>query len=587
MNEHLEQYPGFRAAGRAGRFRRLLLHAYRVGVFIFIVWLIHHQHQQYRAEQRAALDPQVSVDDARSLYPAAHALTGWDPAHGGQTVVDEGGRSLGYVVQTLPMAEHVVGYSGPTNTLIAFDTHDRVIGLKVLYCGDTPEHLADVVASQPFMTAFNGLTWAQAARHGDVDGVSGATLTSMSIVEGVTHRLGGAKPVSRFPDAITIGEARRFFQGADRLQERDEQPGVFDVRDERGVTIGVVTRTSPFTDDEIGYQGPTDTLIALDGLHLSSPDWGGEAGGRVKGLALRKSYDNEPYVGYVKGDEYFLNAFTGVQLQDLAKLDLANAGLDGVSGATKTSTAVLEALVRVARRLTQPPPAKPTRAFTLAPRDVGTAAVVLAALVIAFTPLRGVRWVRIGFQLVLVGYLGLINGDFVSQALVVGWAQSGVAWRLAPGLTLLTAAAIITPVMSRRQVYCSHVCPHGAVQDWLRRRLPWQVTLPRPLSHALRLMPAVLLAAVVLVAMRHWRFSLVGIEPFDAYVFRIAGWSAISIAVVGLVASLFVPMAYCRFGCPTGALLNFLRWHASGDRFSGRDAAALALVAIALAAWAW
>ena len=53
--------------------------------------------------------------------------------------------------------------------------------------------------------------------------------------------------------------------------------------------------------------------------------------------------------------------------------------------------------------------------------------------------------------------------------------------------------------------------------------------------------------------------SLVDIEPFDAWVFRVAGWATITVAIVGLVASLFVPMAYCRYGCPTGALLKFLQ----------------------------
>jgi hypothetical protein len=49
-----------------------------------------------------------------------------------------------------------------------------------------------------------------------------------------------------------------------------------------------------------------------------------------------------------------------------------------------------------------------------------------------------------------------------------------------------------------------------------------------------------------------------------------------------LVASFFVPQAYCRFGCPTGALLNFVRARGPADRFSRRDAAALVLVGLAV-----
>ena len=60
----------------------------------------------------------------------------------------------------------------------------------------------------------------------------------------------------------------------------------------------------------------------------------------------------------------------------------------------------------------------------------------------------------------------------------------------------------------------------------------------------------------------------------------------IALAVGGLVASLFVPMAYCHYGCPTGALLNFIRARGRADRFGRADVAALLLVALA-AALSW
>ena len=79
---------------------------------------------------------------------------------------------------------------------------------------------------------------------------------------------------------------------------------------------------------------------------------------------------------------------------------------------------------------------------------------------------------RIGFQLLLIGYLGFVNGDMVSQSLLVGWAQNGVAWRLAPGLVLLVAAAFLTPLLTRRQVYCHQLCPHGADSTVDQERRP-------------------------------------------------------------------------------------------------------------------
>jgi len=106
--------------------------------------------------------------------------------------------------------------------------------------------------------------------------------------------------------------------------------------------------------------------------------------------------------------------------------------------------------------------------------------------------------------------------------------------------------------------------------------------LPHWISRCLALLPFLLLVWVVIVAMQHRAFNLAAIEPFDAYVVRVAGWATLAVAVGGLVVSLFVPMAYCRFGCPTGAVLNYVRLQGPGDRFGRRDIAALALLALAI-----
>ena len=66
-----------------------------------------------------------------------------------------------------------------------------------------------------------------------------------------------------------------------------------------------------------------------------------------------------------------------------------------------------------------------------------------------------------------------------------------------------------------------------------------------------------------------------------------AGIAAIAIFAVSLIASSFVPMAYCRYGCPTGALLDHLRLHRRADRFSWRDGLLLGCLAIAAAVHWW
>jgi hypothetical protein len=256
--------------------------------------------------------------------------------------------------------------------------------------------------------------------------------------------------------------------------------------------------------------------------------------------------------------------------------------IEGVSGATMTSMAMAEGIMRRLRAANaalsiKPPPLR------FSATDLGLAVIVIAAVVLAFKGTHGRRWLRIGFQVLVIGYVGFLAGAPLAQSLFVGWAQSGVPWRSAPGLVLLMAAALAVPWTTRKPLYCQQLCPHGAAQELLGRIAPkrWRVALPKDFAAGLRWLPLLLLALVVTVSILLLPIDLAHLEPFDAYSVRAAGWATVSLAVAGLVASLFVPMAYCHYGCPTGALLELIRSHGPSDRFGRRDVMALLLVVLA------
>ncbi len=549
-----------------GRF----LHLLRIALLLSIVWLIRDQHTAWQHVQAVTSTSPITLDVVRPFFPEARALSDAQTARGMVTVYDSAQRTLGLVVQTSPQSDSIVGYSGSTNVLIAFDADERVLGIHVLDSGDTDEHVADVVDDRAFMNALVGRDWRTAAETHGVDAVSGASLTSLAILEGISARLSGSRPSLRFPDEITVPELVPFFPNAGALTARAGRPAILDVVDAHGERLGACFRTSPAADEEIGYQGPTDTLVVLG------------ADERVIGIRLRDSFDNEPYVGYVRDEAYFLECFDGRTIDELARLDPAEAGIEGVSGATMTSLAVAHGIATGAQA-SQVPHVERAARFVWSARDTGTAVVILAGLLICFTRLRSRPAVRRGFQLVLVGYFGFMNGDLLSQALFVGWAQSGVPWRLAPGLATLVAVAFVIPPLTKRQVYCHHLCPYGAAQQLVRIGAVRHRRLPARLIRGLKLIPALLLVVVVGTAMRHGSLNLAALEPFDAFVFWIAGAASLSIAAAGLVAARFVPLAYCRFGCPTGAVLDYARRHARTDRLTARDAIAILLLIVAAA----
>jgi hypothetical protein len=376
-------------------------------------------------------------------------------------------------------------------------------------------------------------------------------------------RVSGLHPVS-------VAEVSAFLPDAAYLQDDPgERAGVF-IHNAGGAQIGYAVRTAPVSDSIIGYRGWTDSLVVFDPAL------------RVLGVRIRSSQDTRDHVGDVTGDPYYLKTWNSKPWDEVARTTPEDAGIEGVSGSTMTSLAVAEGIQRrllssIDAMAAAPPPLR------IHARDIGLAAIILGGIVLAFSGTHGRPWLRAGFQILVLVYVGFINGDLLAQSLFIGWAQNGIPGQMAPGLTLMLAAALLVPWATGKPLYCQHLCPHGAAQELIHRAAPrsWRWKIRADVDRGLRWLAPGLLAVVLISSFMLLPIDLADLEPFDAYILRSAGWATIIIAIAGLILAVFIPMGYCRYGCPTGALLTFLRAHGTHDRFSARDIAALLLTLLA------
>jgi NosR/NirI family nitrous oxide reductase transcriptional regulator len=517
----------------------------------------------FAGREPPAADP-VSLEAAQRLFPEAALLAGGDPRLGGARVLDGSGRTLGLVLTTSPQADDLVGYAGPSNLLIGLDNEQLVIGTEILTSGDTQAHVDEVRVADAFWDQFRGTRPTSPPPR--IEGVSGSTLTSLAMAEGVERRLRGKSLSLRFPEPVTLAEVQSLFPAAENIAADEPRSGWHCVEDAGGQTLGYAVRSSPYTDNGRGYRGPTEVLIAV------------AADGRtVVGGQIRQSYDTEEYVDRVREEASFWKLLAGRTTDEWASIDFREAGIEGVSGATQTSFAVADGMRRrFAADMAAPPEAKPNRWMPWL-----LVAVIAGGLLMSFSPLRANRRARTVWQGVLIFVFLFWLGDLVSLALLAGWARSGIPWQTAPAAVLLVAVALITPWTTRKQVYCQQLCPHGAAQTWLGRFKRLHVKMPIAAERWLTRLPLVLLAAGLLLAIAWRGFDLAWLEPFDAWVLKTSAVVSLGVAVVGLVASLFVPQAYCRFGCPTGELLRLVKSGGSHDRLTRRDYAAAGIVVVA------
>ena len=231
-----------------------------------------------RIQDQASETPSIeAIEFPADLADKKLHLDPQPDASGMWRLMDESQTIVGLVARTLPTAKNVIGYRGPTESLLIFDPELNLISVALLESADTQEHVAAVNADRNFFKQFETWIWGGPPADIQIDAVSGATLTSLALAEGVLKRIGGDRPSLVFNRPITLQEIQDWFpQGT----EFDNSSGA--VKDARGTLIGTVLRTGPLSDDLSGYQGPTEMLMKI------------ESAGKVESIRIRASFDNEP-----------------------------------------------------------------------------------------------------------------------------------------------------------------------------------------------------------------------------------------------------------------------------------------------------
>ncbi len=518
----------------------------------------------------------LTIEDVLSAFP--DAMTVDEPSSSGlQEVLNGDANTLGVVCQTLPQSESVVGYRGPSNVMLVLDKDGVVQSARLLSSDDTPEHVDAIKRDESFFPQFRGWTMGDATTFDKIDATSGATLTALAIAESVAVRLGSERPSLRFPDEFDEEDLTFVFGSVEDVMLIEQSSFYAQVLNRKtGSVVAHLYRTGTLVDSINGYQGPGEVLVVTD------------VDDTVLRLRLRRTFDNMPYAGYLNEEDYFWSVFQNRKFVDLRNLDLEAEQVEGVSGATMTSMAIAETIVAAAKALhqkQQQPKLDASRSFIqLGKHDVGTFTILMIALLIGTTRLRGVRWIQVTWLLLLIGYFGLVTGNLISLAVLVGWASKGFAWQLAPGLFCVLAVSLLVPPFTKRNIYCTHVCPHGAVQQILRRLPLPRWRLNARFRKSLKFVPGITLIAAAVCTLAGVAVNLASWEPFNAWIWFVAGRASLILAGASFVVSAFVPMAWCRYGCATGRFLEYLRHSARSARVTLADVMLVLLVVIA---WGW
>lgn len=165
------------------------------------------------------------------------------------------------------------------------------------------------------------------------------------------------------------------------------------------------------------------------------------------------------------------------------------------------------------------------------------------------------RSIIFSMSLVSVAYFGFFRSGCVCsvgsiQNVVIAAVDSG--YHL-PWYVLLVFLLPIVFALLFGRVFCSGVCPLGALQELINVR---NFRLSRAVSATLSLIPWIYLAFTILYAATRSQFLICRLDPFVG-IFRLGGDIGImTFGIVLLIMSIFIGRPFCQFLCPYGALLS-------------------------------
>ena len=330
-----------------------------------------------------------------------------------------------------------------------------------------------------------------------------------------------------------------------------------------------VVNTKPLAKDVQGYGGPVPLKIHIkDGRvaaveaepNAESPDFFNRAKTLLnhwQGKSVDEALAEE--VDAVSGATFSSRAIIANMQRGLAYAKQHGQwGEDGSVGALETSAPPIEGGSAGALETSAPPIVGSSVGAleTSAPPIVALIAVLLGAVVPLFYNNRRLHLVQLAVNVVV---LGLWTGTFVSYTLFLRVFSGGVSLSTIGALAaplLMLIVALIYPLAGRSGHYCANICPFGSAQELAgklsRRKLRITPRVLKLLSVLRNLLWGVLMALLLTGTCTAW----IDYELFTAFLYSSASVWVIVLAALFLVLSVWVPRPYCRFVCPTGALVK-------------------------------
>ncbi len=558
---------------------------------------------------------QISEEQLTAVLPQAERFStkqGEPPVYIGYASSAEDAEIVGYAFETTDFEPQEIGYSAPIEVLVGIDLEGELAGIEILFYRESYKSIrGDFLNSERFPNQFAGKSVADGFRVGrDIDGVSRATISSWAVSRGIRN---SAREVA----SAYLGEAAIFANASFEDQALSllaplswegliddglVKPWPVSLEDGSQIELTVAfmgneklgemlvgsedysraereasNRVNAGTLLLIGIAGNASSPFRQENLALQQGEWTYQVERRrfvyVGSAEAGKSRDKMRFAGAIVlppeidiTQPFTLFYNTGEQVDSIDQLEQVVYKVPPIALALAQGRQVpAEFLPDIKDEFADLPVETGLQALlNSAPwSEIALLVLLLCVAMTAFLLKNArLRWVALLFTFV---YLGFVNGTFLSVSHLTNFIKQG------PGLFLndlplliLVVFTLVTTVFWGR-VFCSSLCPFGALQDILERIVPkrWRRALPQWLHDRALWLKYVILAGILVTAVSFSELSVFQyFEPFGTLFYQSQSFLLWAILFLFVVGSVFVPRFYCRYACPLGASLGVISFAA-------------------------
>jgi len=315
------------------------------------------------------------------------------------------------------------------------------------------------------------------------------------------------------------------------------------MKDASGKDIGVAFVTSSIPPEVGGYGGEIDALVGMDPI------------GKITAVQIIGHSESPGMMERIKNSGFFKKFLGKGAEQDFGDIE-------AVTGATISSQAIIEDISTSAKAIftiisgkssaRTGPTAWPIDANSLIKGAAALVPIVLAIMCVAMPHRRRLRAITLAISFVVTGVW--LNA-LITIGNIADLGTTVIPWRHNLPLAILMIFALAAALV-RGNLYCSYICPFGALQEGAARVMPKKVRPSDDLSRSFRWLQWIVAILAIYAILFAYNSAFRYIEPFSMLFTRYPDSVTLIQAGVVLAAALFVRRVWCRFFCPTGLIIS-------------------------------